>query len=440
MTRALREIRKALPGESLVYLADQAAAPYGEKSLDDVRARSEAVASFLIDQGAKTVVVACNSASAAALHHLRATFPDIPFVGMEPAVKPAAGASERGVIGVIATQATFQGELFASVVDRHASGVEVITQPCPGLSDLVEEGAAAPVVTSRLRELLDPLVAKGIDTLVLGCTHYTFLADGIASVVGETVTVVDPAPAVARQLERVLAANGMAGGVSGTVAYWTTGDTAAFSARASMLLGEPISAGLTDLKIGPDWPYGRVLASVAVLGSVVSVVHGDLTQQQVDVVVNAANETLAHGGGVAAALVRAGGAVVQEDSHRWVHEHGPLLAETAAITTAGSMPAHHVVHVVGPRYREGQDNEAMLRAAVTAALDASSGIDARSVAFPAISAGIFGYPRAAATAVIGSEVMAWLDRKPATIDEVRLVALDLGTCEDFIVSLGGPAP
>ena len=179
---------------------------------------------------------------------------------------------------------------------------------------------------------------------------------------------------------------------------------------------------------------------IEIAGCVVSVVQGDLTQQTVDAVVNAANETLAHGGGVALALVRAGGLVVQEESDRWVAEHGPVGRGEAAVTTAGAMPARHVIHVVGPRYRAGQDNEGLLRAAVTAALDAALDEGDRSLAFPAISAGIFGYPKAEATAVLSAAVVAWLQGNPGTLDEVRLVGYDEGTVAAFTAGLQAASP
>jgi len=131
----LAEFRRLAPGHPAIYLADQAWAPYGERSLEAVRQRSVAISRFLVQLGCELIVVACNSASAASLHHLRGAFPRVRFVGMEPAVKPAASQSERGVIGVLATSATFQGELYASVVDRHAAGMKVFEQACPGLAD-----------------------------------------------------------------------------------------------------------------------------------------------------------------------------------------------------------------------------------------------------------------------------------------------------------------
>ena len=201
----LAEVRSLMPDESVLYLADQRWAPYGDRTLGEVRERAVQVSGQLIDAGSKLVVVACNSASAAALHHLREVFPATPFVGMEPAVKPAALESVSGVVGVIATAATFQGELFASVVDRHANGARVLTGAAPGLAELVEDGARdSSEVGEILAPILGAMLAAGMDTLVLGCTHYAFLTDTIRSIVGNDVSIIDPAPAVARQVGRIL--------------------------------------------------------------------------------------------------------------------------------------------------------------------------------------------------------------------------------------------
>ncbi len=156
-------------------------------------------------------------------------------------------------------------------------------------------------------------------------------------------------------------------------------------------------------------------------GTRITVVRGDLTRQDVDVIVNAANEHLMHGGGVAAAIVRAGGHVIQDESDAWVAAHGPLRPGQAAVTTGGTLAARHVVHVAGPRYGTTGDDRAALALAVTAALDAAAGVSARSVALPAISAGIFGYPLAEAAAGIVDAVTAWIEEHPETLDEVRLV-------------------
>jgi glutamate racemase len=234
----LDQIHRQLPGELIVYLADQAWAPYGERSLEEVRARSFAIVDHLLARGAKAVVVACNTASAAALHELREGFPTVPFVGMEPAVKPAAEQSGRGVVGVLATRATFQGELYASVVDRHANHVEVIERPGTGLVELIEAGLTeGEAVEALLRRHLAPMVDAGIDTLVLGCTHYPFIAPLLHGILGDGVRIIDPAPAVARQLGRVLERNGLAAPREpGTTAYLTTGDGPAFAVQVKRLL------------------------------------------------------------------------------------------------------------------------------------------------------------------------------------------------------------
>jgi O-acetyl-ADP-ribose deacetylase len=169
-------------------------------------------------------------------------------------------------------------------------------------------------------------------------------------------------------------------------------------------------------------------------GAVVAM-QGDLTAQQVDAVVNAANEHLRHGGGVAAALSRAGGPDVQAASDRWVDEHGPLRPGRAAVTTAGNLPARMLVHVAGPRYRDGQDNEGLLRQAVRAALQAADDAGAASVALPAISAGIFGYPPQEAGRVIADEAVRWLGAGPAAVTEIRLVGFDEAAAQHFAAGL-----
>lgn len=238
----LTEIRSLLPGADLVYVADQAYAPYGERGLNAVRDRAFAVSRFLIELGAGTVVVACNSASAAALHELRDRFPGTVFVGMEPAVKPAAGTTRRGTIGVLATEATFQGELFASVVDRHARDVAVVARACPGLALAIEEGRDCDGLIERYTS---DVLARGADTIVLGCTHYSFVADKIAAVGDGSLTVIDPAPAVARQVARVQPGDGRAG--LGTTAFHTTGDAGQLVEQIRRLLGEPAVATRAEI-------------------------------------------------------------------------------------------------------------------------------------------------------------------------------------------------
>jgi putative ATPase len=170
-------------------------------------------------------------------------------------------------------------------------------------------------------------------------------------------------------------------------------------------------------------------------GTAVTVLRGDITRQDVDAIVNAANEYLVHGGGVAAAIAHAGAPDVQEESDRWVDEHGPLGPGAAAVTSAGSMPARWVIHVVGPRFRPDQDNVGLLAGAVDAALDAAAGAGAASVALPAISAGIFGYPQAEATEVIVAAAADWAARHPGTLTEIRLIGFDASCTADFMAAI-----
>ncbi len=237
----LRAVREILPSESLIYLADQAHVPYGPRSLEQVRAFSEGITRYLLAQDAKLVVVACNTASAAALHHLRQVFPQVPFVGMEPAVKPAAERTQSGVVGVLATPATFQGELFASVVERFANGVTVLQDTCPGLVMEIDAGHFdTPKVRAILERALKPMLAQGIDTVVLGCTHFPFVIPTIESIVGPGVRVIDPAPAIARQVERLLESNGLCSPEkkSNLVRYLTTGDPEQMAELIHRMIGD----------------------------------------------------------------------------------------------------------------------------------------------------------------------------------------------------------
>lgn len=237
----LRAIRQRLPGEDLIFLADQAHVPYGSRSMEEVRAFSEAITRFLSGQGTKLIVVACNTASAAALHHLRQVFPQTSFVGMEPAVKPAAEQTRSGVVGVLATPATFQGALYASVIERFASGVNVLQDTCPGLVMAIEAGQLdSGEVRTILEKALRPMLTQGIDTVVLGCTHFPFVIPLIEEIVGPQVRVIDPAPAVARQAARLLAAQEMltSGERLGQLRFLTTGDPGAMEALLPKLIGQ----------------------------------------------------------------------------------------------------------------------------------------------------------------------------------------------------------
>jgi glutamate racemase len=239
----LRAIRELLPKENLIYFGDNANLPYGEKTLDEIRGFSEHVTDFLLEKKCKVIVIACNTASAAALKNLREIHPQIIFVGMEPAIKPAAEQTKSGVVGVIATTATFQGELFASVVERFAQNVKVLNQPCPGLVQQIEAGELdSPKTEMMLRSWLEPMIEKGIDTLVLACTHYPFVMPLIKKILGEKVRVIDPAPAVAKQVKRVLEEkkilNNNERQDSAAVEYYTSGVAAAFAKTLFVLTGE----------------------------------------------------------------------------------------------------------------------------------------------------------------------------------------------------------
>jgi glutamate racemase len=198
-------IRQALPHERLLYFGDTVHIPYGDRSLREVRAFSASIARALLARGCKMIVIACNTASAAALVQLREAYPHTTFIGMEPAVKPAAERSRTQVVGVIATHATFQGQLFASVVERFAQGITVLEQPCRGLVQAIEAGELDTENTeTMLRGWLEPMLAKGMDELVLACTHYPLVRPLIERICGPEVEIIDPAPAVARRVASVL--------------------------------------------------------------------------------------------------------------------------------------------------------------------------------------------------------------------------------------------
>jgi glutamate racemase len=206
----LRHLRTLLPHERLIFLADQANVPYGSRSLSEIRTFSEGITRFLLDLGAKVIVVACNTASGAALTYLRQTFPDVPFVGMEPAVKPAAQQTRSGKVGVLATTGTFESQRYESLMARFAQGVDVFEDPCRGLVELIEAGNLNGSITeSLLQGCVSPMLAQGVDTLVLGCTHYPFVRPLLEKIVGPEITIIDPAPAIARQTKRVLQQNGL---------------------------------------------------------------------------------------------------------------------------------------------------------------------------------------------------------------------------------------
>ena len=222
----LAEIQRLLPNESLLYVADSGHVPYGEKSPDYIRQRLRHIAGFFREQGAKAMVLACNTATVAAVADLRELYPDWPLVGMEPAVKPAAAATRSGVVGVLATTGTLQSAKFAALLDRFASDVQVITRPCPGLVECIEAGdLASPVLRQLLAGYVQPLLDAGCDTLILGCTHYPFLRPLLAEMVPADVAIIDTGAAVARQLQRLLAVQGLlAEGPAQPSRFWSSAE------------------------------------------------------------------------------------------------------------------------------------------------------------------------------------------------------------------------
>ncbi len=216
----LRAVRALLPQHDLLYLADTAFCPYGSRPVEEVRERAHVCTNWLVSQGAGVVVVACNTASSAALELLR-TEVSVPVVGMEPGIKPAIQASQTGQVGVLATGGTLAGTRFASLVQRFATQVAVHTIPCPGLVEQVEAGDLDGWATRALLEqYLSPLQAQDVDTIVLGCTHFPFLTPLIRELVGPHITIIDTGPAVARQVARV--ASVPVG--NGLMRFVTTGD------------------------------------------------------------------------------------------------------------------------------------------------------------------------------------------------------------------------
>jgi len=204
----LREIRRLLPEEDLLYVADSAHAPYGDREAQFIEARSLAAIRFLVERQAKAIVIACNTATSVAVESLRSRF-GIPIVAIEPAIKPACEATRSGVVGVLATSRTLEGANVARLAAEHGRSVRVLMQPCPGLVECVEEGDLDGERPRRLVErYLQPLLEQNADTIVLGCTHYPFLAPLIQQAAGATVTLVNPASAVAKQLARRLEAAG----------------------------------------------------------------------------------------------------------------------------------------------------------------------------------------------------------------------------------------
>ncbi len=241
----LSALRQELPQEDYIYIGDTAKCPYGVRSDADVAELSVDACRFLLNQGVKLIVVACNTASQAALTILRATF-SVPFIGVVPAVKPAARATKRGHIGVAATNQAVKAVYLHHLIEDFAAGVQVYAVGCPELVTLVEHGELdGPVVEETLQHVLHPLLSKNIDVLVLGCTHFPAMRPAIERVAGKNVTVIDSGAAVAQRTRAVLDTEAIMHPIDmhagmGTVKIWCSGDSDAFSNVASKVLGYPV--------------------------------------------------------------------------------------------------------------------------------------------------------------------------------------------------------
>ncbi|HEX6911950.1 MAG TPA: glutamate racemase [Longimicrobium sp.] len=237
-----REIRRALPAEHLLYVSDAAYVPYGDRGEDEVRARTLAIGEWIQSQGAKVLVVACNTASGAALEALRERL-HIPVIGLEPALKPAVRATRVGRVGVMATRGTLASARFQRLVDNYADGVQVVRDPCPGLADLVEDGMlAGPELEARMEAYVAPLREAGVDTVVLGCTHYVFVRDTIQRALGPDVRLLDSGEAIARRARQILAeAGALQPDGPGSLRFLTTGEPLEVAAVVQRLWGEPMA-------------------------------------------------------------------------------------------------------------------------------------------------------------------------------------------------------
>ena len=245
----LREIRARLAHEDLIYIADSANVPYGGHDAAFILERALELGGRLVRRGSKAIVVACNTATAAAVPTLREQMP-VPVIGMEPAVKPAAAATRGAVVGVLATIGTLRSARFAALLERFGEGIEVITEPCPGLVEQVERGDFdGPATLALIRRHLAPLQAGGADVIILGCTHYPFLRDLIEAEAGPGVTVIDTGAAVARQLERRLGDLELLNDspTPGTTRFYTTGDVGAFDRFLATVWPGATAASLENL-------------------------------------------------------------------------------------------------------------------------------------------------------------------------------------------------
>lgn len=231
----LKELLRLLPDEHYIYYADTAHCPYGVKSKEYITDRARKITSFLIEKGADIIVVACNTATAAAIRTLRAEWPETDFVGIEPAVKPAALSSGSGVIGVLATAGTLHGGNYLDLRDRYSDTVKVVEHVGSGFVELVERGVLeGPEAEAVVRRCVEPLLAAGADNIVLGCTHYPFLEKTLRRIAGEGVNIINPAPAVAAQTLRLYRKSDA--GSAPEVELYSSGDAATLKEMYNKLI------------------------------------------------------------------------------------------------------------------------------------------------------------------------------------------------------------
>ncbi len=246
----LSALRQELPQEHYIYFGDTAYCPYGVRSDAEITALTTRACRFLIEQGVKLIVIACNTASQAALTTLRATFP-LPFVGVVPAVKPAARFTKHGRVGVAATNQAARAAYLRQLIDDYASGIQVYAVGCPELVTLVERGElSGPLVEETLSHSLHPVLVHDIDVLVLGCTHFPALRPAIEHVVGRQVLVIDSGAAIARRTRSILDTEALIHPKSpegGALQVWCSGDAITFSQVASKVLGYPVLANQVTL-------------------------------------------------------------------------------------------------------------------------------------------------------------------------------------------------
>ena len=239
----LKHIRALMPHENLIYVADSKHAPYGNQTSEFIQERSFQLAEFLLNQRVKALVVACNTATAAAAASLRERYPNVPIVGMEPAVKPAVSATQTGVVGVLATSGTLKSAQFAALLEHYGQGVKVVTQACIGLVERVEKGElTGPSTIDLLKQYVQPLLDAKADTIVLGCTHYPFVRALIEDLVGKNVVLIDTGAAVAKHLKTRLQENQLlcASDEAGAVSFWSNNDAAGAKEVISALWGSQV--------------------------------------------------------------------------------------------------------------------------------------------------------------------------------------------------------